>query len=140
MAAEPNNYLGRWRLVPELCLYESGDPPRSGLYVIEADSEAVHISISWETDEGTHHVEFSGPTDGTKVPAQAPGVTHLSLTHVDSVTLDSSAYADNREIAYARRCASQSGDLLATVQEVSRDDGSTFRNFQVYRRDTSSTP
>ena len=29
-----DRYLGRWQLLPELCLYQHGDPPASGTYEI----------------------------------------------------------------------------------------------------------
>lgn len=82
---------------------------------------------------------FEGPPDGSRQtlpsddPRSASQVT-FSLTRVDSRTLDSRAFRDDVEIAYARRVVSEDGDLLAIVQEGSRPDGDRFRNFQLYRR------
>ncbi len=136
-------YIGTWTLVPELCIYEEGQPPLSGTYRTSQSEGEVSISIDWEASDGsTHHIEFGAPNDGTRQPlstpgvasVDAPGISHLSITRVSPLILDSSAYAGADEVAYARRLASQDGLLLSTVQVGRRADGTSFRNFQVYRK------
>ena len=136
-------YIGTWTLVPELCIYEEGQPPLSGTYRISQSEGEVSISIDWEASDGSaHHIEFGAPSDGTRQPlstpevasVDAPGISHLSITRVSPLILDSSAYAGADEVAYARRLASQDGLLLSTVQVGRRADGTSFRNFQVYRK------
>ena len=159
---ENDNYIGTWTLVPELCIYEEGQAPLSGIYRISQSDGHVRISIDWEAPDGSaHQIEFGAPNDGTRQPsgapgvasadapgvasagapgvasADAPGVSHLSITRVSPLILDSSAYAGADEVAaYARRLASQDGLLLSTIQVGRRADGTSFRNFQVYRRRT----
>jgi len=131
-------YLGTWILVPELCLYEDGNPPVSGIYRISQSDEDVRISIDWEAQDGSkHQIEFQAPDSGAKQPSSNPGPSHLSITRVSPFILDSSAYAGDEEVAYARRCASEDGLLLSTVQVGRRANGTSFRNFQVYRRQTT---
>lgn len=128
------SYLGHWQLVPELCIYQQGEPPASGLYEIAEDGEQIVISIKWETAAGeTQSASFAGPPTGEQLPIEAPGVSHLSISHVDELTLDSAAYLDGKEIMYARRAVSSQGDLLSTVQTLHGEAGSVS-NFQVYRR------
>jgi hypothetical protein len=128
-------YTGVWELIPELCVYEENDPPRSGLYTIERIADRVRMSIVWETLEGqSHSIEFGGAIDGSKQPVGNNPVSEVSFLHVDAATLDSSVFSSDTRMAYARRRASADGTLLATVQESRRPDGSTYRNFQVYRR------
>ena len=128
-------YIGTWTLVPELCIYEEGQPPLSGTYRISQSEGEVSISIDWEASDGSaHHIEFGAPSDGTRQPSSTPGSLDLSITRVSPLILDSSAYAGADEVAYARRLASQDGLLLSTVQVGRRADGTSFRNFQVYRK------
>lgn len=131
---EPS-YLGAWALIPELCLYQSGAPPRAGLYRIARAGEEIAISISWETRDGqTHSTAFSGQADGRVLPAEA-GAPSFSLTHIDAATLDSAAFADGAQIAYARRIVSKAGDLMSVLMETRDASGAlTSRNFQIYRR------
>jgi len=132
---EKSFYLGTWILVPELCLYEEGSPPVSGIYRISQLDDDVRISIDWEAQDGSkHQIEFQAPDSGVKQPSRTPGPSHLSITRVSPLILESSAYSGDEEVAYARRCASEDGLLLSTVQVGRRPNGTSFRNFQVYRR------
>jgi len=127
-------YLGRWRLIPELCLYQAGDVPESGIYEITQADGLILISIQWRTRDGSdQQIAFSGPADGSRHASDAPGVDELSITRISGTVLDSSAYADGREILYARRSASRDGRLLSTVQAGTNGD-TPFRNYQVYSR------
>lgn len=135
----PDLYLGTWELVPELSLYDFGPLPASCTYHIEARDPGVHVRMQWQlAREGPEsHMEFGGPADGTRrdfLGADGAPSVAFSLTRVDARTLDSRAFRGDEEIAYARRVASEDGELLAIVQEGHRPDGGRFRNFQVYRR------
>lgn len=130
-----SGYIGTWVLVPELCLYEEGNPPLQGIYQIAQLDEGVRISIDWATPDGSkHHIAFQAPDDGVKQPSNSPGASHLSITRISPLILDSRAYIGEEEVACARRRVSDDGLLLSTVQVVRRADGTSFRNFQVYRR------
>ena len=130
-----DRYLGRWRLIPELCLYQTGEVPISGIYEISEQGPVVAISIQWQTAVGTNHsIEFSGPSDGSLQPAETPGVSELSISRISSTILDSAAFLQGKETMYARRAASSDGRLLSTVQTGVASD-TPFRNFQVYVRD-----
>ena len=86
MAAH-DRYPGTWLLVPELCLYEEGEPPRSGLYRISQQAGEVSISIAWQAQDGSEHeVEFGGPHDGSRQASESPGATHFSITRVNDST------------------------------------------------------
>ena len=128
-------YLGRWELVPELSLYESGDAPRQGNYVLEASGEGVAVEIDWIDGQGeSGSARYSGPIDGSEIPIEGPGSPKLTMTHVDEGTLDSAVYVDGQQVAWAQRRASANGQLLAVVQTGREPEGQPFRNFQVYRR------
>ena len=128
-------YLGRWRLIPELCLYQTGNVPLSGIYEISEADGVISISIGWRASDGSEHqIAFAGPADGSQQPTDSPGVSALSILRVSNTVLDSSAYSDGEEVMYARRTASSDGRLLSTVQ-AGASGGTPFRNFQVYSRD-----
>jgi hypothetical protein len=134
-----SGYIGAWVLVPELSLYEEGNPPMRGVYQIAQLDEGVRISIDWVAQDGSkNQIAFQAPDDGVKQPSNGPGASHLSITRVSPLILDSRAYMEKEEVAYARRRVSDDGLLLSTVQVVRRADGTSFRNFQVYRRQSTA--
>jgi hypothetical protein len=135
MAQQPA-YAGTWLLLPELCLYDEGDPPTSGVYTLAWSSSGIEISIAWQAADGqSHSISFGGPGDGSLQPTGNDVPSHLSITHIDASTLDSSAFDGTTEIAYARRRVSGDRRLLVTVQTGVRSDGTRFRSFQVYERE-----
>ncbi|MEM1248220.1 MAG: hypothetical protein AAGA81_10910 [Acidobacteriota bacterium] len=135
MNERARRYLGRWELVPELSLYESGDPPRRGTYVLEANGDDVAVEIDWIDGEGeSGAASYGGPTDGSEIAIDAPGSPKLTMTHVNEGTLESAVYVGGNEVAWAQRRASADGELLSVVQAGRDPEGQPFRNFQVYRR------
>lgn len=129
------NYLGIWILIPELSIYQTGQPPWSGRYTISGNETEVHFDIEWVDVNGDEHsLVFGGTHDGTRYPITAPGVTEVSFTVVDDHTLDSSAYCKGEVVMTARRVASKDGKLLA-VSQVIHSATHTTSNFQVYRRE-----
>jgi hypothetical protein len=130
------DYDDEWTLIPELCIYEKGEPPRTGAYRIKVRGGVVDIQISWRDAHGhDHSIRFGGPCDGQPHASEQPGVAAVSFTRVDDLTLDSAAFAaDGTEIMYARRRKSQDGELLSTLQRLRRDDGTTYCVSQVYQR------
>lgn len=129
-----SKYLGTWQLIPELSIYQRGEPPGSGLYVISAEGDNINFEISWtDLAEQSHELAFGGPLDGNLHETDAHGVTHVMYEAVDERTLDSTAFADELIVLYARRVASEDGELLAVSQTQPGEQG-TVTNFQVYRR------
>ena len=127
-------YLGTWQLIPELSIYQSGEPPASGVYVISADGDNINFDISWTDLAGqSHELAFGGPLDGYLYETDAHGVTHVMYEAIDERTLDSTAFVDELIVLYARRVASADGELLAVSQTQPGEQGAVT-NFQVYRR------
>ena len=130
------NYIGTWLLIPELCIYQNGEPPLRGIYEIQSDGTEVRISVNWTDKEGAEHaIEYGGAIDGSKHPIDASGTTSTVYFRVDENTLGSTVYDNDRKTMYARRIVSAANDLLATVQVQYRPEGD-LSNFQVYRRET----
>ena len=129
------NYIGTWILIPELCIYQSGEAPLNGSYKIQSDGTDVRFSIVWTDIEGTDHaIDYGGPIDGSKHPIDSSGTTSASYLRVDENTLDSTVYDNDKKTMYARRIVSAGTDLLAVVQVEYKPEGK-LSNFQVYRRE-----
>ncbi len=134
-ATQSDAFLGEWELVPELSLYENGEPPRSGTYRLSLDGDAIAASIDWVDAQGASEtVAFGGPLDGSEVVLDTQGPAVLALERLDAATLDSVVRVAGQQVAWARRRASDDGQLLAVVQTGATPEGEPFRNFQVYRR------
>jgi hypothetical protein len=134
-ASPPDRFLGRWQLVPELCLYEFGPAPVSGDYQISRDGRTVQISLAWTMANGVRQTaRYAAADDGSWKPLDGPGAETYTLSRIDEYTLDSAAFRAGASIGYARRVASKDGGLMVVVQDGAREDGEKFRNFQVYRR------
>lgn len=137
MSAASSRYVGTWDLVPEVCVYDEGAPPQEATYRIDEGAGRVSIRLSWRPSASAEvlSTEFAGPVDGDVRPfSAAPGVTGISFTRVDDLTLDTAAWNDGILVSSARRAASADGDLLVVVQSSPRPDGGAARIFQVYRR------
>ncbi|MDP6736287.1 MAG: hypothetical protein QF732_07280 [Nitrospinaceae bacterium] len=127
-------FFGNWVLLPELCIYQNGEPPPSGLYVIRSKTEVIEFEIEWKDTSGTDHsLSYGGPLDGKKHTSDSPGVSDVAYEKIDDLTLDSTSYDGDKILMYVRRVASETGDLLAVSQVIFGENGS-LSNFQVYRR------
>ncbi|MCA9698848.1 MAG: ankyrin repeat domain-containing protein [Myxococcales bacterium] len=134
-APDSHRCAGTWELVPELNLYDFGEPARSGRYQIAVAAGQVRFAIDWETSDGQpREIAFGGWLDGLRLPCEFPGITHLSFTAVDDNTLDSDTYDGERHLSHARRRVSDDGRLLAVVQQARTPEGCWAANFSVYRR------
>lgn len=130
-------YIGIWLLLPELSIYQLGEPPVSGRYSINSIGDNIKIAIEWKDISGTDHsLSFGGPLDGIKHESEASGFTDVMYEKIDDATLDTTAFNGENVLLYARRVASNAGDLLA-VSQVTFTDNCEFSNFQVYRREGS---
>ena len=131
------NYVGTWILIPELCIYQSGEPPLNGIYKIQSDGTEVRFSLTWTDKEAAEHaIEYGGPIDGSKHLIDASDSTSTAFLRVDENTLDSTVYDNDRKTMYARRIVSAGNDLLAVVQVEYKPENNSS-NFQVYRRKSS---
>lgn len=136
--SDGNHWVGTWQLVPELSLYEGGPLPAGCIYDIRCEGGRVDVAMTFTMELGgtEHRVSYGGPLDGSAqaLAASAGGPDALSLTRIDASTLDSAALKGGEVVAYGRRVVSVDGQLMAIVQQNKRPDGSSVRNFQVYRR------
>lgn len=134
MPQADDKFLGEWMLVPELCQYEEGHPPKSGTYNIELKDDVVTLDLTWTDDKDkTHHLNYGGPVDGSVHPHNG-NKFEMSYTRVDDLRLDSSTYHNGFEAMYAHRKASDDGKLMVVLMVQNHQDEGSTRNFQVYRR------
>jgi len=132
-----DKFYGTWILIPELSIYQQGEPPRSGKYLIQEDGEKIVFEIEWTDATGKEfQLAFGGPLDGQKHSVDTPGISDVLYQKIDHLSLESIAYNDESVLLYARRAASADGSLLS-VSQVSYTDSGSVTNLQVYRRDGS---
>lgn len=111
-------FIGKWEMDAELNVYESGRPPVSGLYIIEATAQGYHIAMHWRTVDGDDRsAEYGAIPDG-----------------VDDRTLDSDAKAGGKVVSYARRVLSEDGQTMTITQSGTTAEGQSFNNVSIYRR------
>lgn len=132
-------FLGRWQLVPELSIFQRGEPPESGITVIQLQGQMCHVAMAWRAvgAEGDQHVGFAAPLTGEiqRNPSAPRGVPNgFSLTRVNNRTLDSSAYIDGLEVMYSRRATTTDGTLMATTHHQFLPNTPATTNYQLYRR------
>ncbi|MCB9592332.1 MAG: hypothetical protein H6719_06340 [Sandaracinaceae bacterium] len=128
------HFLGTWALEPESCQYEQGDPPRSGLYRIEAHDGRLHFSITWEDAAGASHaVSFSGTPDGEPEPFDGGDLADaLVIRAVSERELVSSALYRGVERMVAQRQLDDSRTAMRVVQVVRLPDGTSPANVAIY--------
>ncbi|PCI75615.1 MAG: hypothetical protein COB20_12515 [SAR86 cluster bacterium] len=127
-------YIGHWQLLPELCIYQNGDSPVSGSYVIRSKDGTIEFEVEWtDTSGADHRLSFGGSLDGQKHASDAPGISDVAYEKINDLTLDSTAFNGDTILMYARRIASSDGGLLAVSQSLYGENGD-LTNFQVYRR------
>lgn len=130
-----DKYNGKWVLIPELCIYQSGEPPISGSYEIQTEDGFTQFQIEWKDKSGGENtIQFGGIANGEKCESDTPGISHVIYQRVSNLILDSTAFNDEEILLYARRAASLDGKILA-VSQVLYAKGTSSTNFQVYRRE-----
>ncbi len=128
-------FLGTWQLDPEQNNYQLGDPPQSGLYIIETKGDGYLVTMKWTNTTGDDFaMDYEGIPDSKLYPTDAPHVDTMSMTRVDEKTLDSSAFVGNTHIAHARRELSDDSNTMTVTQSGKTPTGDDFANVSVYKR------
>lgn len=127
-------FEGEWILLPELSIYQNGEPPLSGKYIIRTNKGVVEFEIEWTDSTGkAHKLAFGGPLDGEKHEVKTPGLSSVVYKKINDFTLDSYAYSGDKMLLNARRVVAEDLSLLA-VSQISYGDEGALTNLQVYRR------
>ena len=131
-----DQFLGTWRLLPDTCEYQQGDPPRAGTYVITEQQGLLHFKIAWTDAEGTaHEHEFSGPPNGQAEPfAGGDLADSLSIEVVSPRELNTTAFYQGRARMIAQRQLDETGGAMRLVQQIRFPDDTTLSNISVYSR------
>jgi len=132
----PTGYLGVWKLIPELSVYQVGEPPVSSYYIISMFDDFVDLDVSWSTAEDTQpqFASYAGPCDGTRLKIDVAGIEYIAFDCISPSVLVSSGYTGDARVMYTRRVVSDDGQLLSVMQEAQGPDGTVVRNFQVFER------
>lgn len=131
-----SSFLGTWILLPDTCEYEQGDPPREGTYRIAEGDGCLEFTIDWVDAAGaSHHAEFAGPPDGSRVPFDGGELADaLSITAVSPRELRSSAFWKGDELMVAQRQLDETKMAMRVTQLVRFADGTSLANVSIYRK------
>ncbi|KJY83980.1 hypothetical protein TW81_06550 [Vibrio galatheae] len=125
---------GNWSLIPELSFYDQGEPPKSCLYQIALDELNADFKLSWVQNDGKEMViEFGGVADSMPHAVDAPPGAEASYTVVSENILESRVFIAGKEVAYAKRVASEDGTLMSVLQVNTMSSGEKVQITQVYR-------
>ena len=129
-------FLGLWRLLPETCEFEQGDPPLEGICHIAAEAGALRFALQWRDATGDEHrSEHAAAPDGVPAPfAGGDLADSMSVTAESARELTSRAFYRGRERMVAQRQLSESGAAMRLVQLVRFPDGGTLVNTSIYRK------
>jgi hypothetical protein len=130
-------FVGAWQLDPTQCEYEIGAPPSQVVYRIEADGDALSISIEWVGADGQPgHLAYRSIPDGRERPSPLdPAIADTVVTERPDVwTLETTAWRSGIITGRARHTVSTDGQRMSVVQSGTTDDGITYRNVSVYIR------
>ena len=94
--------------------------------------------MDWIDAQGkANHQSYDAIPDGKEHPYENPAlVDTVSMTRVDSRTLDSASFKGGKRIAYARRTLSADGHTMTIVQSGETPQGSPFATQAGYVRQT----
>lgn len=122
----PGAFVGVWRLCPEKSRYESGSPPASATYRIEARGEDVRISAEWHDKHGQEQrMGYS---------LRCGGGGDVTLDLVDDRTLDTTVKRGGAVVAHARRVLSEDGATMTITQSATSPEGKPVANVAVYEK------
>jgi len=119
-------FVGTWELVASLSRYESGAPPKSGIYRIEPEANGLHFTIDWvDADDKAQHVAHTLEFDETG---------DVTLRLIDGSTLDTEVKREGAMTLHARRVLSEDGSSMTITQSGTSAEGEPFSNVASYRR------
>jgi len=134
-AGNGDPFCGTWQLDPAECQYEMGAPPRSATYRIEAEGQALKMTIDWVSADGqSATIVYRGIPDGHEHPSlDNPDVADtLIMKRLDPSTLDTISSKSGQVLGHARRTLSPDGRTMKIVQSTTTDEGIVLRNTSVY--------
>ncbi|GIQ69603.1 hypothetical protein XYCOK13_24270 [Xylanibacillus composti] len=131
-----DGFLGEWTLVPHLCSYEVGQPPKQGLYRIEWSNDLLVCSLSWvSTDNTKHQTTYLTKPDGVARPYTTSDLADTILTRLsDDHTLDTAVMKADIVVSFARRILAENQTQMTITQSGFTPEGKGFANHSVYHR------
>jgi hypothetical protein len=133
---EHDPFLGIWQLIPEKSIYKQGELPIGGNYTIEIHGDGYLITMQWETFYGAwSELSYHAIPDGQDHHYDNPHIADtISMTRIDSLTLDSDMKIRDRVVDHTRRVLSDDLREMTVVQSGLLPEGGMFKNLSVYRR------
>lgn len=136
----PDRFLGQWRLIPDKCIYDVGEPPSEGIYTLTQGSDGpthVDIDIKWKSAKGddmsyNYHIH----TDATPVIQTFNGQDLRVVSHIDidgNILKSTSSTLDGKVVMEATRELIQHGSKLEVIMLTHVGDA-IRKVYQLYDR------
>ena len=122
--------------MPGSCVYEQGDPPIDGAYLIATKGKSLLFTARWTDSAGSRQeVSFEGRPNGVAMPFNGGDFADaLSVELVTDRQLDTTAWRNGKALMYAKRTLSDSGKQMTISQTVHLPDGTSPTNWSTYER------
>jgi Protein of unknown function (DUF2452) len=137
------NFIAAWQMIPEKCNYESGTPPRSGIFKLENNNVAnnLTVSFSWVNfDNISYKTGYNIIADGAHHPFNHPEVADtIVATATGSHTLQIATYK-NKQQQWAMLLEIQNNGYLKITHYGFDEQGNAFTNIQFYHKQMSVLP
>jgi hypothetical protein len=130
-------FLGKWTLSTKESIYQLGQPPDKGTYLIEDEGDKIKVTMDWTAVDGkSFHQLYFGVLDGEDHPYHDnPMIDSMSMTLVSNRRMDSDAKKDGEVVSYATRELSEDGHVM-TITMMNYTLTGTFTNVAIYKRST----
>lgn len=130
-----DNFLGKWKMLPEMSVYAAGEPPKSGTYEIVQDGKKLTFIMDWVDAAGeAKHMAYSEICDGQFHPyTDAPIADEICLTLESDHILKSVAKLAGKVKLTAIRETTPQGQLKVTMS-AKTPDGTPFGNHSTYQK------
>lgn len=137
------NFLASWQLFPEKCDYEKGLPPKSGNYRIDSanNQQELLVQLNWVSLENeAFFSQYTVKPDGQSRPypeqsfaaAIRGEILNASTILVEFLREDEPVLVVKKEIL--------SNGYLRITQEGRNEEGSAYRNIDIYHKQLSVLP
>ncbi len=137
------NFLASWQLFPEKCVFENGITPKSGNYKIESteNEQSLNVNINWvNAHNEAFNSQYSFIPDEQRRKFENQELAHeIQAIIPDRSSMKIYFYKNNSIVLYILHEILPNGYLKLT-QEGKNSEGKTFKNIEIYHKQTSVLP
>jgi hypothetical protein len=119
-AADPDPFVGTWKMNPAKSHYKLGTPPKEQIATITVSGGDMTVDVAAVTAEGKKtRVFYTIPYDGGrgKMSETSPAYDGISGKHIGPYEREISRWKDGKPVFTARSVVSPDGKSMSTVSK-----------------------